>query len=264
MAVPCGKCPQCTQRRIAGWCFRMMKEAEVSTSALFVTLTYDTDNVPITKNGLMTLDYNDLKAFYKKLRKYYSHKIKYFNAGEYGGKKKRPHYHAIIYNADYDGILKSWKKGSVYFGTLTPASATYVMKYIDKCYLHTKTHERDDRKPEFQTMSKGLGLSYINEATIGFHRSNLLEHFYLPFEADKKIALPRYYKNKIYTPEQLGYLKGHFERKSLTDIVQFEEKLKNQSLTEVYRQRHEAVKDLFLKSKIKHEQRIAKADQWDT
>lgn len=53
--VPCGKCIQCKKRRVAQWSFRLMKELEVSTSAYFITLTYDPLHVPITKNGFMTL-----------------------------------------------------------------------------------------------------------------------------------------------------------------------------------------------------------------
>jgi len=49
---PCGKCPPCKKRRTSGWSFRLMKEEERSKSALFVTLTYDTEYVPITKKWI--------------------------------------------------------------------------------------------------------------------------------------------------------------------------------------------------------------------
>ena len=51
------------KRRTSGWSFRLVKEGERSNSALFVTLTYDTAFVPITKNGYMTLDKKDLQKF---------------------------------------------------------------------------------------------------------------------------------------------------------------------------------------------------------
>ena len=53
--VPCGKCPDCVKKRTSQWSFRLRKQAEVSTSAYFITLTYDTEHVPITPNGFMTL-----------------------------------------------------------------------------------------------------------------------------------------------------------------------------------------------------------------
>lgn len=53
--VPCGKCLSCKKKRVNQWSFRLMQEYKVSYSAYFVTLTYDTDYVPLTKRGFMTL-----------------------------------------------------------------------------------------------------------------------------------------------------------------------------------------------------------------
>lgn len=51
----CGKCYACKQNVCSQWGFRMMEEFKVSQTAFFVTLTYDTMFVPITKRGFMTL-----------------------------------------------------------------------------------------------------------------------------------------------------------------------------------------------------------------
>lgn len=53
--VNCGKCLNCKKNRVNQWSLRLMKELEVSDSAKFVTLTYDTNYVPITERGMMTL-----------------------------------------------------------------------------------------------------------------------------------------------------------------------------------------------------------------
>jgi len=97
---PCGKCPPCKKRRTSGWSFRLVKEGERSLSALFITLTYDTEYVPITSNGYMSLDIKDLQKFFKRLRKLTNEKLKYYAVGEYGSTKMRPHYHIILYNAN--------------------------------------------------------------------------------------------------------------------------------------------------------------------
>ena len=93
MALPCGKCPNCMKRRTSGWSFRLIKEGDISETALFVTLTYNTKYVPMSKNGFMTLDKSAVQLFMKRLRKNSSRKLKYYAIGEYGGKRSRPHYH---------------------------------------------------------------------------------------------------------------------------------------------------------------------------
>lgn len=59
--VPCGKCLTCKSKRVSQWGIRLQKELEVSTSSYFVTLTYNSDHVPISGNGFMTLLKNSKK-----------------------------------------------------------------------------------------------------------------------------------------------------------------------------------------------------------
>lgn len=140
--VPCGRCYNCRATRVQQWSFRIQKEHEVSTSAYFVTLTYDTNHVPIIKGRYpMTLLKNSkqndqlkdsegrsdrsLQAFFKRLRYYETERgktfdprskkimdqkpIKYYACGEYGAARKRPHYHFIIFNlVDTYSINKAW------------------------------------------------------------------------------------------------------------------------------------------------------------
>lgn len=150
--VPCGRCLPCKNKRVAQWTIRLKKELEVSTSAYFITLTYDTLHVPIIQGSKpMTLLKNSqqsgtiigekeldrsLQGFFKRLRYYESEKnaifrpdskdieqkksIKYYACGEYGskGEKKkaggRPHYHGILFNvSDYRSINKAWSTAVV-------------------------------------------------------------------------------------------------------------------------------------------------------
>lgn len=155
--VPCGKCPECRARRASAWSFRLREEDKISHSSSFITLTYDTRTVPITKNGYMSLSKRDVQLFFKRLRK--AHKaeaqksIKYYAAAEYGGKTKRPHYHIILFNADISLVQEAWNKGSVHYGDVTGASVGYSLKYITKPGKIPQ-HRNDDRQPEFALMSK--------------------------------------------------------------------------------------------------------------
>lgn len=199
--VPCGKCPECVKRKVSAWSFRLMQESRQSMSALFVTLTYDTQNVPISKKGFMNLNKRDVQLFFKRLRKVSEHKIKYYLAGEYGGRSFRPHYHIILFNATIENIEKSWMLGSINYGDergVNEASCGYTLKYISK-QKRIPLHANDDRQPEFALMSKGMGANYLTEAVIKYHKNDLLNNVNCKLKDGKIISMPRYYKDKIYS-----------------------------------------------------------------
>jgi len=205
---PCGKCPPCKKRRTSGWSFRLVKEGERSNSALFVTLTYDTQYVPITPHGYMTLELKDLQKFFKRLRKISNQQLKYYAVGEYGSTKKRPHYHIILFNANPEHIKRAWALnnhliGTYHIGNVSAASIGYTLKYMSK-KSQIPMHQNDDRKKEFSVMSKGLGSNYLTEAMIKWHKCQLEQRMYVPIEDGKKIAMPRYYKDKMYSEEEKG------------------------------------------------------------
>lgn len=227
--VPCGKCPACKMRRASAWSFRLMYEERRSESAHFITLTYDTDFVPITKNGFMSLAKRDLQLFFKRLRSAQKHSsIKYYAVGEYGGKTMRPHYHIILFNAAIQKIQCAWTEGIIHYGSVTGASIGYTLKYISK-KGKIPLHRNDDRVPEFSLMSKNLGDNYVGDymrvmcgrevihngeecieikirrlmvkpsAMVKWHHDKLTDRMYCNIEGGKKITMPRYYKEKIYS-----------------------------------------------------------------
>jgi len=205
--VPCGKCPSCSARRTSAWSFRLIKEGERSSSSYFITLTYNTDHVPITKKGYMSLSKDDLQLYFKRLRKYHPKetRIKYYAVGEYGSKTMRPHYHIILFNADLQYVLKAWAKGGRYMGDyhvgkVSEASVGYTLKYISKP-KKVPQHKNDDRLPEFCLMSKKMGANYLTESMIKWHKADIGNRMYVPIKDGKKIAMPRYYKDKLNLDE---------------------------------------------------------------
>ncbi len=201
--VPCGKCPACLSRRTSVWTFRLKTHAKNAITSYFITLTYDTRFVPISSKGYLTLCKRDVQLYFKKLRKAHGkdhEPIKYYLAGEYGSKTFRPHYHIILFNALEEYIQKSWDKGEIHIGELTEASAAYTAKYINKGKI-IPMHKNDDRVPEFSLMSKKLGLNYLSEKIIHYHRADI-ERNYITLEDGKKISLPRYFREKIWTENE--------------------------------------------------------------
>lgn len=204
---PCGKCSVCCGRRASAWSFRLVQQGRVSQSALFVTLTYNSHHLEFSENGFKTLNPVTLQCFFKRLRKKYpAGTIKYYAVGEYGSERGRPHYHIILFGADQQGVMDAWCDsdgvaiGSIYFGDVREASIGYTLKYISKD-RKKKRFARDDRFPEFARMSKGLGINYLTPAIINWHKEDLLNRMYcvVPNSGGKKISMPRYYKDKMYS-----------------------------------------------------------------
>jgi len=201
--VGCGRCVPCLRKKQIDWCFRLQKELNTSSSACFLTLTYDDKNIPISEGGYSLLR-SDFQKFMKRLRKHcnQTEKIKYYACGEYGDKTERPHYHAIVFNLPkpFDKyIRKAWKLGHIHIGTVTEASIFYTTKYALKGLRRKKPFEYDEqgREPQFQLMSNGLGVSYSKEIIRDYLKTNGTKLLTLPGGHKKK--LPRYYIDKMFT-----------------------------------------------------------------
>lgn len=198
--VPCGKCLECKKRRVNSWYIRLKNQLNDCDNAYMVTLTYDEENIPFSENGLMTLDYTDFQKFMKRYRKKNENsKVRYFTCGEYGANSFRPHYHAIMYNIDCLSVMETWNLGFVHFLNVTDATLYYTLKYVTKSALK-KDDPDDDRKPEKALMSKGLGLNFLTDNIINYYHEDPSRGITLL--GNKKLPLPRYYRDKIFDEDQ--------------------------------------------------------------
>lgn len=215
--VPCGKCIPCLKRRSSHWSFRINEESKKAKTSCFLTLTYE--KAPLSANGLPTLLKKDYQNFFKRLRKLVPNqkgpkRLKYFACGEYGTKTARPHYHAIVFNLPQDiinsatQIRDTWKHGHVLVTPSNLATINYVVGYITKGgtkkIIDKEFGIYDDRIPEFQLMSKGLGECYLTPQMIKYYKDRQL--FCIVHENGHILSMPRYYKNKIFTKLELKEL----------------------------------------------------------
>lgn len=200
--VPCGKCPKCLQQRVNSWAFRLEQEEKIHYSASFVTLTYDNENIPLTDKNLMTLDKVHVQNFLKYIRRNTKRRsIKYYAVGEYGTRTKRPHYHLIIFDVTEQECNEAWTKGNVHFAECNKATVRYTLKYVNKVFASKiPLGDWDDRIAEFSLMSKKMGLNYLTPSVVKHHKEH--KKFYLDVNGNKQ-KLPRYYKEKIFTKEEI-------------------------------------------------------------
>lgn len=176
MLIPCGQCIGCRLERSRQWALRCVHEAKDHDKNCFITLTYDPKFLP--KTG--TLVKKDLQLFMKRLRKKYGEKIRFFACGEYGDKGERPHYHACIFNHDFEDktlwsvrgevnlykseeLQKLWPFGFSTVGEVTFESAAYVARYCTKKITGEAAEEHYKGKiPEFVNMSRRPGIGRIH------------------------------------------------------------------------------------------------------
>lgn len=171
----------------------------------FLTLTYDEKHVQRADNGRLSLRFYDVQLYLKRLRKakYY---VKYICVGEYGPETGRPHYHMLLWtDAPVEFLQTNWKSsrtgrimGHVHFGVLSMASAMYTLKYI----IQPKQRAIDGVEKTRAQFSKGLGLSYLNREVYEWHTADFDAPNYHSFIGSQRVALPRYYRNKIFLKYQ--------------------------------------------------------------
>lgn len=224
--VPCGRCNFCLQNRRKEWSFRLQKELRQHTSAFFLTLTYDNQNVPFmeTNSSLFSVSVpvpvlrkQDFQKFMKRLRKQHSRysklALKYYAVGEYGTKTARPHYHALVFGLEPKVAQKIdtiWGLGHVKVGTVTHDSIDYVTKYVINKYDF-----EDYPVPPFSCISKGIGLEHYNSNQKLYQNADTVVG-----GRGYKQVVPRYYKKR--RPDKTKISKDIALRKAQLDAQQRE------------------------------------------
>lgn len=217
--VPCGRCIGCKMDRARSWAIRISHEAQLYDSSRFATFTYSDNHLP----GSKSLVYRHFQLFMKRLRKRVSgcsvgpegdRPLRFFCAGEYGTRRKRPHFHAILFNlrledevawhngSRYSSLLERlWKLGSVQLDEVNASTAAYVAGYCHKkvygqaAGMHYEVVDRETgevtsvRRPEFIAMS--------NRPGIGAWWYRRYKNDLFPMDAavveGKRWKVPRYY-----------------------------------------------------------------------
>ena len=162
LLLPCGSCVGCQISRAREWAIRCSLELQLHRRASFLTLTYSDRYVP------PTLSKPHLSLFTKYLWRH-DRSLRYFACGEYGERRGRPHYHAIVFGSDDRELFeRCWgRKGFVTADVVTPARVSYVAGYCaKKLGFHRPKGEEVDyetgevytHQPPFLQMSRRPGI----------------------------------------------------------------------------------------------------------
>lgn len=196
ISVACGKCAECLQRRRSEWTFRLMEELKEANTAYFITLTYSDENIPDNKEQMIEDHQLYMKRLRKANKKYTKKQVRYFTVSEFGEHTGRPHYHSIIFNMAGKCMLdleNIWKLGHVHIGEVTQKSIHYCTKYV-------LVNQKEYAWKPFSLMTKRpyLGYNYLeNKEVVKYHKKN--EKNSITHVSGNKLAMPRIYKNRMYS-----------------------------------------------------------------
>lgn len=267
--IPCGKCDACKMAHAREWADRLLMEYTEFKKAIFLTLTYDDDD--LVYNGLRpTLFKKDPQDFLKRLREHFSdRKLRFYLSGEYGSKTFRPHYHLIVFGLSLDDfpdreiykitklgfvLYKSdtmqriWKHGYAPFSVYTYKTGAYVARYITKKVKDDPIfYESLNVLPPYATMSlkPGIGSGFYEKHKTEYLNTSKL--FISDDDSSVQVGFPKYLKNKLKEECPEGWLERECKAADAREFAEEMELLE----TSLDRQTYLKNKEASFKQKIK-------------
>lgn len=238
--IPCGGCVECRLAKSREWADRMMLELDHSKTAIFATLTYSPEYIPVSMfddndEPIYTLDKRDVQLFLKRLRRHFEpREVRFYLSGEYGDSTHRPHYHAIIYGlslADFPDSLSIsrnvhgqmiyysktftdiWSKGHCSIAQVSWQSCAYVARYTMKKLTGDMSdiYALRQQLPPFALMSRKPGIAgyYPIEHPDCYDKSYLYTRDDFGVTPRTKMRVPSYIfdKLRLTNPELYAIIK---------------------------------------------------------
>jgi len=204
--IACGKCKECCKAKSREWRIRLTEEMKTEKHAKFVTLTFSNEELIKLCKEKNTTESNAIakiavKRFLERHRKKYKKSIKHWLITELGHENtERIHLHGILFkDIEVEELTELWKYGFVHIGKYCNSKTiNYIIKYATKIDNQHKGYT-----PIILT-SPGIGKGYIQTTTVKRNYFNdeigqTKESYRLP--NGHEVALPIYYRNKIYNEE---------------------------------------------------------------
>lgn len=215
--IGCGMCMECMKQKANQWRLRLMQDIETHKGGKFVTLTFSNESyTELTKdlktkiegysldNAVATLA---IRRFLERHRKEHKRSLRHWLITEIGGgQTEHIHLHGIIWTNDLNNVEKHWKYGWIWKGRekygklinyVGERTVNYIIKYVTKVDQVHKHY-----KPVI-LCSPGIGSEYTktyNSTKNKFKWETTKETF--TTRQGKQIALPTYWRNKLYSEQQ--------------------------------------------------------------
>lgn len=221
--IGCQECIECRKKKARDWQLRLLEEIKDRNDGKFITLTFSNEsikklvNMPATKNwpGMSELTGYDLdneiairatRLFLERWRKEYKKSLRHWFVTELGHKgTENIHIHGIVWtDKSMDEIRAKWdygymwpRPGSKERNYVNNRTVNYIIKYVTKI-------DEDHKYYKSQILtSPGIGNKYTNRSDSKknkFNGRDTVETYRT--STGHKIAMPIYWRNKIYNDEE--------------------------------------------------------------
>lgn len=207
--VGCGNCIECRKKKARDWQIRLQEDIRKYKNGKFITLTFNTESlqhlskIVLKENKKLTgydldnaIATKGIRRFLERWRKKHKKSIRHWLVSELGhGSTEHIHLHGIIFtNENIKEIEEKWGYGYVWEGTyVNEKTVNYIIKYIHKMDIEHKEYKSIIR------CTAGIGNHYFERTDWErnkFKGKDTIETY--KTRQGKEIALPIYYRNKIY------------------------------------------------------------------
>jgi uncharacterized protein YlbG (UPF0298 family) len=206
--VGCGKCIECKKQKARNWQVRLQEDIRVNKNAKFVTYTFSEHELQKLDNEIKGLSGYDrdneicrlaVRRYTERWRKKYGRTLRHWLVTELGHQNtERVHMHGIVWTDEVKDIKEIWKYGNIWIGEYVSAKTiNYIVKYVNKVDESHKTYNSKI------FTSQGIGSEYVNRRDSGrnkYKKDKTIETYRT--REGVELALPVYYRNKIYNEEQ--------------------------------------------------------------
>jgi hypothetical protein len=208
VAVGCQNCIECRKQKARAWQVRLLEDIKQHTNGIFTTLTFNNEAYKELSeavhekykiiegyeldNEIATLA---VRRFLERHRKEHKKSLRHWLVTELGHNgTENIHMHGIIWTNDRKQIEKHWQYGYIWTGKyLNAQTVNYTIKYI---------HKMDFQHQYYKSIiltSPGIGSNYEGKQN-KYNNENTNEQYRT--STGHKLALPIYYRNKIYTDQE--------------------------------------------------------------
>lgn len=221
--VSCGKCMECRKQIANSWKVRLQEDIKVHSNGKFVTLTFDESSLEELQSKFPQLKGYALenasavlgvRRFLERWRKKYKKSVRHWLVTELGqNSTERIHIHGIIWTDKEADISRIWKYGHINIGSHKWNKGKLVFRGEHYCnarsvnymvkYLHKADPKHREYKPKTMCSPK-IGANYMEtlRAKDNEYKPNGETKTYYKTPEGLKVALPMYYRNKIYNEEE--------------------------------------------------------------
>lgn len=216
--IGCQKCMECRKQKARNWQVRLLEDIKHNKNGKFVTLTFSNDSIRELKklipdklqgydidNAIATLA---VRRFLERWRKEHKKSLRHWLVTELGHKgTEHLHLHGIVWTDEsMNKVENHWGYGHVWKGNIkngrienyvNARTVNYMVKYVNKA---------DEKHKEYNSIiltSSGIGRDYTNSYNARANKFNgkKTEEAYRT-DMGHKIAMPIYWRNKIYNDKE--------------------------------------------------------------